>query len=166
MCQRQVDPACPIFPKTLISARHEQGSTSRKGCPTMDRWRFVAFAGILTGICCASGCSSLRPRNFRDMLNPAPVVRAGAVGLGENQPDAIAIPAWIQGLDDKDAVVRMTANENLKTRTRQDFGFIAWGEPEQRAPAVAKWKAWWAEKSKSQPAVASQDGLVRSRRKR
>ena len=72
----------------------------------MDRWRFVAFAGILAVMSCASGCSSLKPRNFRDMLHPAPVVRAGAVGLGENQPDSVAIPAWIQPLDDKEAVLQ------------------------------------------------------------
>ena len=130
----------------------------------MDRWRFFSLLGIIV-ICCASGCSSLSPRNFRDMLHPAPVVRAGAVGLGDNQPDAVAIPAWIERLDDKDAVVRMTANESLKSRTGQDFGFIPWAEPEQRGPAVAKWKSWWASKAQGQRPVATQDGLVRSRRK-
>ena len=100
------------------------------------------------------------------MLHPAPVVRAGAVGLGDKQPDWVAIPAWITRLDDKDAVVRMAANESLKGRTGQDLGYIAWSKPEERAVAVAKWKAWWQAKSRGQTPTAPQDDLVRRRRKR
>jgi hypothetical protein len=113
-----------------------------------------------------TGCGSLTPRNFRALNNPAPVVRAGAVGLGDGQPDSVAIPAWIASLDDKDAVVRMNANNSLKARTGQDFGFIPWAEPEERAPAVAKWKAWWSPRVGDRPAAPTQGGVVRSARKR
>jgi hypothetical protein len=135
----------------------------------MDRWRSArrAVRGIVIlaaplgiVILTAPGCGSLTPRNFRAMLHPAPVVRAGAVSLGDDQPDAVAIPAWIARLDDKDPVVRMAANESLKKRTRQDFGFVAWAEPPERAAAVAKWKAWW----KAKPMASPQGGLVTKRR--
>jgi hypothetical protein len=127
----------------------------------MDRWRRILIGLTLTLL--GPGCGSLTPRNFRAMMHPAPVVRAGAVGKGDDQPDWVAYPAWIARLDDKDAVVRMAANESLKGRSGQDFGFIAWAEPAERATAVAKWKAWWLEKSKGQRVAAAQGGLVRSR---
>jgi hypothetical protein len=135
----------------------------------MDRWRsarrvvrgmviLAAPLGIV--ILTVSGCGSLTPRNFRAMLHPAPVVRAGAVSLYDDQPDAVAIPAWIARLNDKDEVVRMATIESLKKRTGQDFGYVAWAEPPERAAAVAKWQAWWKAKSKG----ASQGGLVTRRR--
>jgi hypothetical protein len=112
-----------------------------------------------------AGCGSLTPRNFRALNNPAPVVRAGAVGLGDDQPDSVAIPAWIALLDDKDSVVRMNANNSLKRRTGRDFGFVPWAEAEERVPAVARWKAWWQEALRGRPAASPQAGLVSSRRK-
>ncbi len=130
----------------------------------MDGWRRVLFA--LPLLLVGPGCGSLTPRNFRAMMHPAPVVRAGAVGMGDDQPDWVAIPAWIARLDDKDAVVRMAANESLKGRTGQDFGFVPWAETVERGAAVSKWKAWWQAKSKGQKPDSPEDGMVRSRRKR
>ncbi len=125
----------------------------------MNGWRWMmVIVGL--GLLTMAGCGSLTPRNFRAMSNPAPVVRAGAVSLGDNEPDSVAIPAWIGRLDDKDPVVRMAANESLKKRTGQDFGFVAWAEPGPRTAAVTKWKAWWAAKAKTQ------GGLVSRGRKR
>lgn len=136
----------------------------------MDGWRRAASAALV-GLGLAimiPGCGALTPRNFRAMAHPAPVVRAGAVGLGDDQPDAVAIPAWIGRLDDKDPVVRMAANESLKGRTGQDFGFVAWDEPGPRAEAVAKWQGWW----KTRPGTRTlaprlgQGGVATRRRKR
>ena len=114
----------------------------------------------------APGCGALTPRNFREMSNPAPVVRAGAVGLGDDQPEYVAVPAWITRLADKDPVVRMASNESLKKRTGQDFGFVAWAEPDERAVAVARWKAWWKERSRGAPTASPQAGVAGSRRNR
>ncbi len=132
----------------------------------MQLGRRIAFraALLLSATIAGSGCGSLTPRSFRSMSHPAPVVRAGAVGLGDDRPDSVAIPAWIARLDDKDPVVRMAANESLKSRTKRDFGFIAWDEPDQRASAVAKWKAWWAGKSRA--TTSAEAGLVNRRRNR
>lgn len=133
----------------------------------MRRWprttRLLAPCAAMTII---AGCGSLTPRSFRALNNPAPVVRAGAVGLGDGQPDSVAIPAWIGLLDDKDAVVRMNANNSLKARTGQDFGFVPWAEPGERAPAVAQWKAWWQSRSGARAPGPAQGGVVRSARKR
>ena len=133
----------------------------------MNGWRRAAMVIALGALAVGPGCGSLTPRNFRSMMHPAPVVRAGAVSLGDDQPDGVAIPAWIGRLDDKDPVVRMAANESLKGRTGQDFGFVAWDEPADRAAAVAKWKGWWSAKSPTRVAEgAGRGGLATRRRKR
>lgn len=94
----------------------------------------------------ASGCT-IAPRSFREVDDPAPLVRARAVGLGRGLPSDMVVPSLISKLDDPDSVVRMTAHEQLKQRTGQDFGYVAWGGPEDRAAAVAQWRTWWAAQS-------------------
>ena len=61
------------------------------------------------------------------MIHASPIVRARAVGLEDQEPEWVAIPAMIARLGDPDRVVRLTANEELKKRTHRDFGYVAWG---------------------------------------
>jgi hypothetical protein len=166
-----VDPDCRDDRPCLVEGdgiscrRQMDWQGRREGTPNMDRRRTSTLiaSALAFGLC--GGCGSLTPRNFRAMNNPAPVIRSGAVGLLEDQPDQIAIPAWIARLEDPDAVVRMLANEGLKGRTRQDFGFVPWAEPQDRAPAVARWRAWWQSKAPVATEDAPQGGLVSRRRK-
>jgi hypothetical protein len=97
---------------------------------------------LLATLAWGCGCS-IAPKSFRDLADHAPLVRARAVGLGQREPDSVAIPALIDRLGDQDPVVRLTAHEELKRRTGQDFGFVAWGELNERAAAAARWRAWW-----------------------
>jgi HEAT repeat protein len=90
----------------------------------------------------ALGCG-VGPRHFRSLADPSPLARARAAGLGGRRPEAEVIPALIGRLDDRDPVVRLSANEALRKRTGQDFGFVAWAEPQERAKAVARWQNWW-----------------------
>src|SRR5262249_8355548 len=102
----------------------------------------------------STGCG-IAPRSFRGLTHPAPIERARAVGRGDELPDGAVVPALIQRLDDPDPVVRLSAHEELRRRTRQDFGFVAWATPAERA-RVARWRFWWQ-------ATPSSTGLVRSR---
>ena len=86
---------------------------------------------------CAHG-----PRNFRKIQNPAPLVRARAVGLGRRQPDSQVVPALVDRLADADPVVRLAAHEELRQRTGRDFGYVPWASPEERAGAIDRWRAW------------------------
>jgi hypothetical protein len=88
------------------------------------------------------GCS-IAPKTFQSLSNPAAIVRARAVGLGHELPEGQVIPPLIEHLNDPDAVVRLKANEELRKRTGQDFGFIPWADIAERAPAVARWNEWW-----------------------
>ncbi|WP_165230293.1 HEAT repeat domain-containing protein [Aquisphaera insulae] len=96
---------------------------------------------VVMGLACGSGCG-LRPHTFRKINHPAPLMRARAVGLSEMEPDATAIPVLVGRLNDTDPVVRLAANEELKKRTRHDFGFRPWADPEERSAAASRWRAW------------------------
>jgi hypothetical protein len=88
------------------------------------------------------GCSSA-PKTFQSLSNPAAIVRARAVGLGNQLPEGRVIPPLIERLNDADAVVRLSAHEELRRRTGQDFGFVPWADVAERAPAVQRWSDWW-----------------------
>ena len=92
------------------------------------------------------------------MLAPAPIVRARAVGMGETQPEWVAVPAMIDRLGDTDPVVRMTAFDALKKRTHQDFEFKWYAPVEDQKSAVERWHAWWRERA-AQAAYPKDDQL-------
>jgi hypothetical protein len=114
---------------------------------------------LLATVGSGPGCS-LAPKSFRDMIHPAPIVRARALGLDEKQPEWVAVPAMIARLNDPDKVVRMAANDGLKERTRRDFGFVAWASPEERAKAISRWKVWWEDRRK-QAAYPKDESLLK-----
>jgi hypothetical protein len=103
--------------------------------------RSAASLGLIVAMASQSGCG-LGPRNFRKISHPAPLVRARAMSLGDDRPEAAVLPALVAQLDDPDPVVRMAAGEELKRRTRRDFGYKSWAPPEERAIAVGRWRAW------------------------
>lgn len=100
------------------------------------------------------GCG-VGPKHFRSLLDNSPLTRARAVGMGRELPDSVVMPALIERLNDKDPVVRLSASEELRRRTGQDFGFVAWADAAERKPAVERWQAWWK---------ARQAGLANSRK--
>src|SRR5438132_5931781 len=77
------------------------------------------------------GCG-IAPRSFRSLAHPSPIVRARSVGLGQGVAYERVVPALLDRLDDPDPVVRLTAHEELRSRTGQDFGFIPWASPAER----------------------------------
>lgn len=98
---------------------------------------------LLVGSALASGCS-LAPKGFKGIKKPEPLVRARAIPLGRKLPEHKVVPGLLNSLDDRDAVVRLAASEELKSRSGQDFGYVPYAEPEDRAPAASRWRAWWA----------------------
>ena len=86
---------------------------------------------------CAHG-----PRSFRKVQSQAPLVRARAVGLGRRQSDSRVMPVLVARLSDSDPVVRLAAHEELRKRTGQDFGYVPWASPEERAGPTERWRAF------------------------
>ncbi|MHB1843595.1 MAG: GspE/PulE/PilB domain-containing protein, partial [Deltaproteobacteria bacterium] len=53
--------------------------------------------------------------------------------------------AWlIESLEHKDAEIRLAALGELAAATGQDFGYKSDSSPSERAQAVTRWRAWWA----------------------
>jgi hypothetical protein len=90
----------------------------------------------------AFGCS-IAPRNFRGMTHPAAITRARSVALGQGLPESQVVPTLIGKLDDPDPVVRLTAHQELRRRSGQDFGYLPWAPSGERGQAIAKYRAWW-----------------------
>jgi len=96
-----------------------------------------------------AGCG-ITPRNFRGMTHPAAITRARAATLGRGLPEAQVIPTLIDRLNDPDPVVRLSSHEELRRRSGQDFGYVPWVPPEERAEAVQKWRGWWEQRQRGQ----------------
>ncbi len=103
--------------------------------------RSLASALVAATVLPCWGCG-LAPHDFRKIQDPAPLVRARAVGLGGRESDTQVVPALVAHLDDEDPVVRLAANEELRKRTGRDFGYVAWASAEERTAAIARWRAW------------------------
>lgn len=58
--------------------------------------------------------------------------------------DPRALPTMIDALEHPDPLVRARAILVLKDRTGGTMGYVADGKPEDRAAAVARWRAWHA----------------------
>ena len=76
--------------------------------------------------------------------DPAPVVRYEAAGALLELTDPAGLDVLIDGLSDPDPRLRAKCAAVLTEKTGQRFGFEADGTPEDRAAAVARWRAWAA----------------------
>jgi hypothetical protein len=105
--------------------------------------RWFADALLVVAVASSWGCG-LVSRHFPKMQNPAPVVRARAIGQDDRRPNVQVVPALIGRLEDSDPVIRLAAHEELRRRTGRDFGFVPWANLEDRAAAIKRWRDWLA----------------------
>ena len=130
--------------KRLMTGRHYQGILG------------IFVLGL------SAGCS-LAPKSFVQSNDPAPLVRARSMALNQSQPDSVMVPALIARLNDPDAVVRMTASEELKRRTGQDFNYAPWEDEQGRAQSMMAWQNWWKAKQggvTASPQLASRRPVI------
>lgn len=123
--------------------------------------RALWMVGLGLSLAAFAGCS-IAPRGFfQSRHDPAPLVRARALGMGRALPGPVVIPALIEKLNDPDAVVRLTAHEELRHRTGQDFGYAPWAESAERVPAIRAWRQWW--QSQQASARRTESRVIRGR---
>lgn len=126
----------------------------------MSLQRLARMLAVLLMSASAVGCS-IAPKSFRKMNDPAPIVRARAVGLAEGLPAEEAVPSLIEHLRDPDPVVRMAASEELRKKTGQSLGFLPWGNEEEREAAVNRWRDWWARRGGQVPSAPTSNRRAR-----
>ncbi len=76
--------------------------------------------------------------------DPAPLVRYEAASSLLRMKDDRGLYTAIAGLEDPDPLVRSKCLLLLEDATGETFGFRADQEPDERAAAVARWRAWAA----------------------
>ncbi len=116
--------------------------------------RWIGKVALMAAVAPLWGCAH-GPRRFEKIENPAPLVRARAIGLGRRQPDSQVVPALVNRLGDTDPVVRLAAHEELRQRTGHDFGYVPWAAPQERASAINRWRAWLAQGKRGEVATPS-----------
>lgn len=95
----------------------------------------------------AERLARMKATTLRDKMQDeaAEVRRAAAVACYMKEEKSLT-PELIGLLEDKDPGVARAAQAALKEMTKQDFGPSTGASAEERAKAVAAWKAWWEKK--------------------
>lgn len=129
-------------PNTLKTRGFRLDRRARIRPARVDRGAFAFAVAASFGLGLA-GCGHIAKHPFRAWNDPSSINRARSTHVAERLPINQAIPSLINRLDDKDEVVRLTANHELKRLSGKDFGFQPWGSAKDRAAASERWKAWW-----------------------
>jgi hypothetical protein len=109
----------------------------------------------LTAPACAGAAGCVAPREKLVVSNPDPSVKIPAIKVAIRQNDLGAAEQLVKDLESDDPAVRFYAIEGLRRLTDQDLGYRYYEpEPEQRKPAVERWRGWLA----GQRGAASSNG--------
>jgi hypothetical protein len=134
--------------KLLTAARDTKGTTYTRAlvvtATNTDGVRKKAAREALAERLCRMSAATLRT-----MLkaNEAELRRASALACAMKD-DKAHVPDLIDALEDKDDSVVRAAKAGLKSLTGKDFGPAAGASAEQKAAALAQWRAWYAKEKK------------------
>jgi hypothetical protein len=98
------------------------------------------------------------PALSRASASPKEKLRYEAATAMLRLGDRRGFPIMIDGLADRDPLVRARAILVLKDRTGQTFGYKADDKPADRAAAVARWRAWLARTTPAAPPAGPSGG--------
>jgi hypothetical protein len=77
-----------------------------------------------------------------DLHHRDPRVRMQAAFLAAEKDRRDLLAELVENLSDPDESVRFISGIALKRLTGQDFGYLSYGEVDERASAIERWKAW------------------------
>lgn len=98
-------------------------------------------AAVLGVVSCRAGKE--RVEALEKMISdPTGYVRAAAVEQLARLKDRSTLPYFVDLLSHDDEVLRFAANDALEKMTGQHFFYSHVDPPEERAKAIAKWRAW------------------------
>ncbi len=124
----------PAYPKLLELAADPRKDVAIASFAAMGATRDSRLIPYLEGIEIPDGPDAvdLRLERARTLL------RLGDWG---------AVPTLISGLSDERMFTRALCSQALNEATKENFGFDPKAEPAQSTEAIAKWQAWWKERS-------------------
>lgn len=102
-------------------------------------------AALVLGIGNIAGCHE--PTGPRTIANPDSTVKIQAIKRAAEEKDRAQTAEMVASLESDDPAVRLYAIQGLQRLCGQDFGYRFYAEPEQRRPAVEKWKQWLNDQS-------------------
>ena len=85
------------------------------------------------------------PRPDPDVRHPDPSVKIPAMKQAVREQDHAAAAQLVEDLDSDDPAIRLYAIQALQRMTGEDHGYRYWDDSMDRAPAIARWRAWLAE---------------------
>ena len=101
----------------------------------------IILAIMLTG--CSSGFGP------KSVSSEDPSSKIPAIKQSVNERDLGQCEQLIKDLDSDDPAVRFYSIGGLQRLTGQTFDYHYYDDETQRAPAIARWKAWLAERNSS-----------------
>jgi hypothetical protein len=105
------------------------------------RQRQVVNLVLSLGLCGA--CSSCVGRDPPSIQSRDPDALVPAIKAAVDKHDTRVIPYLVKDLDSDDPAVRMYAIDGLRRLTGDDLGYVYYASPEERRPAVDRWKTWY-----------------------
>ena len=88
----------------------------------------------------AGGCNE--PAGPRTVKSEDLNIKVQAIRIAADRKDLTAAPQLVKDLESDDPALRMYAIKGLQEMSGEDFGYVYYGEVEQRRPAVARWRQW------------------------
>ncbi|MFQ5845239.1 MAG: HEAT repeat domain-containing protein, partial [Planctomycetota bacterium] len=77
------------------------------------------------------------------LRSPYPSVRAAAAAVAGETGRRGMVEPLLEALDDPEPAVRRASVAALRRITKRFHGYRPGDPPQKRAPAVARWRAWW-----------------------
>ena len=103
----------------------------------------ILTTGLAVGLASAAGCQA--PRGPVSIDSHDTDLEVLAMKRDVRAHDEVDEPKMVADLDDFDPAVRFYAIQSLRRLTGDDFGYKFYlDDPAERAPAVARWRAWVA----------------------
>ena len=96
---------------------------------------------MAVSLAAACGCAPREPRRIGAM---DPTANIPAIQEAARDHDRAAIPQLVRQLESDDPAVRFYAIEALRKLTGKTFGYRFYDDPDERRPAVERWKRYAA----------------------
>ena len=108
--------------------------------------------GLTIVVLVVGGCTK-PPRGSKYVSDPDPTVKIPAIHRSVEERNAKALPTLVKDLASDDPAVRFYVIGALMKFTGGDaMGYVYYASPEDRAPAIERWKAWLAQREETHTA--------------